>query len=100
MSSPPSLTAERHGGEVPRQRAALEGLPGVGRKTANVVLRLAERADDAHDRDVTSALGAWRDGYITIRGTWCEVINAELLETLNARLADVNRQAALNREPR
>jgi endonuclease-3 len=30
-----------HGGEVPRQRAALERLPGVGRKTANVVLNTA-----------------------------------------------------------
>jgi endonuclease-3 len=29
---------ERHAGEVPRQREALEALPGVGRKTANVVL--------------------------------------------------------------
>jgi len=29
---------ERHGGEVPRERDALEALPGVGRKTANVVL--------------------------------------------------------------
>ena len=29
---------EKHGGEVPRERAALEALPGVGRKTANVVL--------------------------------------------------------------
>ena len=32
---------ERHGGEVPRTRAALESLPGVGRKTANVVLNTA-----------------------------------------------------------
>jgi endonuclease-3 len=30
-----------HGGEVPRARAALEALPGVGRKTANVVLNTA-----------------------------------------------------------
>ena len=29
---------EKHGGAVPRERAALEALPGVGRKTANVVL--------------------------------------------------------------
>ena len=29
---------EKHSGEVPRERAALEALPGVGRKTANVVL--------------------------------------------------------------
>jgi endonuclease III len=32
---------EEHGGEVPRDRAALEALPGVGRKTANVVLNVA-----------------------------------------------------------
>ncbi len=32
---------ERHGGRVPRERAALEALPGVGRKTANVVLNTA-----------------------------------------------------------
>ncbi len=32
---------ERHGGEVPRNRADLEALPGVGRKTANVVLNTA-----------------------------------------------------------
>jgi endonuclease-3 len=32
---------ERHGGEVPRNREALEALPGVGRKTANVVLNVA-----------------------------------------------------------
>ena len=33
-----ALLLERHGGEVPHDRAALEALPGVGRKTANVVL--------------------------------------------------------------
>ena len=32
---------EQHSGEVPRERAALEGLAGVGRKTANVVLNIA-----------------------------------------------------------
>jgi endonuclease-3 len=32
---------EQHNGEVPRTRAALEALPGVGRKTANVVLNTA-----------------------------------------------------------
>ena len=35
------LLLERHGGEVPAQREALEALPGVGRKTANVVLNTA-----------------------------------------------------------
>jgi len=35
------LLIERHGGTVPHDRAALEALPGVGRKTANVVLNVA-----------------------------------------------------------
>ena len=35
------LLLERHGGDVPHDRAALESLPGVGRKTANVVLNIA-----------------------------------------------------------
>ena len=35
------LLIERHGGEVPNTREALEALPGVGRKTANVVLNVA-----------------------------------------------------------
>jgi endonuclease-3 len=35
------LLIERHGGQVPRSREELEALPGVGRKTANVVLNVA-----------------------------------------------------------
>ena len=35
------LLVDLHGGEVPRTREALEALPGVGRKTANVVLNVA-----------------------------------------------------------
>lgn len=35
------LLVEQHGGKVPDQRAALEALPGVGRKTANVILNTA-----------------------------------------------------------
>jgi endonuclease-3 len=35
------ILVEQHGGEVPRSRDALEALPGVGRKTANVVLNTA-----------------------------------------------------------
>jgi endonuclease-3 len=35
------ILVERHGGVVPRDRDALEALPGVGRKTANVVLNVA-----------------------------------------------------------
>ena len=35
------ILVEQHGGRVPRTREALEALPGVGRKTANVVLNVA-----------------------------------------------------------
>ncbi len=35
------ILVDRHGGEVPEDRVALEALPGVGRKTANVVLNVA-----------------------------------------------------------
>jgi len=35
------ILVDQHGGQVPRTRAALEVLPGVGRKTANVVLNVA-----------------------------------------------------------
>jgi len=36
-----AILLDRHGREVPRDREALEALPGVGRKTANVVLNIA-----------------------------------------------------------
>lgn len=52
---------EQHGGEVPRERAALEALPGVGRKTANVVLNTAfgepTMAVDTHIFRVANRLG-------------------------------------------
>ena len=53
---------ERHGGEVPRTMAELVALPGVGRKTANVVLGNAFGVDegivvDTHVRRVSSRLG-------------------------------------------
>ncbi|MDX2221297.1 MAG: endonuclease III [Rhodospirillaceae bacterium] len=35
------ILVERHGGQVPQDREALQALPGVGRKTANVVLNVA-----------------------------------------------------------
>ena len=35
------MLVNQHGGEVPHDRASLEALPGVGRKTANVILNTA-----------------------------------------------------------
>jgi endonuclease-3 len=55
------LLLERHGGEVPRDRESLEALPGVGRKTANVVLNTAfgepTIAVDTHIFRVANRLG-------------------------------------------
>ena len=55
------LLLERHGGEVPANREALEGLPGVGRKTANVVLNTVFRqpvmAVDTHIFRVANRTG-------------------------------------------
>ena len=55
------LLIERHGGEVPLDRAALEALPGVGRKTASVVLNElgveAAIAVDTHVFRVAHRLG-------------------------------------------
>jgi endonuclease-3 len=55
------LLIEHHGGEVPKTREALEALPGVGRKTANVVLNTAFRqiamAVDTHIFRVSNRTG-------------------------------------------
>lgn len=52
---------ERHGGEVPADRSALEALPGVGRKTANVILNTAfghpTIAVDTHIFRVSNRIG-------------------------------------------
>lgn len=61
-------------------------------ETTTVIVRLAESAQDWHHRDVLPALGHWCEGYITIRGTWCEPIDRSLLGRLNARLVEVHRE--------
>ncbi len=58
------LLVERHGGDVPADRDALQALPGVGRKTANVVLNTAfgqeTIAVDTHIFRVSNRLGLAR----------------------------------------
>jgi endonuclease-3 len=55
---------ERHGGEVPGERVALEALPGVGRKTASIILNMvfgkAEIAVDTHIFRVANRTGLAR----------------------------------------
>ncbi len=58
------ILVQQHGGEVPRQRTALEALPGVGRKTANVILNTAfgepTIAVDTHIFRVANRIGLTR----------------------------------------
>lgn len=61
-------------------------------EVATVIVRLAERAVDYKHRDVKAALGHWCEGYVTLRGTWCEPIDNDQLLQLNRRLVAAQRE--------
>lgn len=68
------------------------GLSGEGAESRNIVVRLAERATEWHHGDLDRRLGQWCDGYITITGTWCEPIDADVVGAMNHDLADLKRK--------
>lgn len=78
----------------------LPKLKGREPETSNVVIRLAESAGEWKHREVRPALGHWCEGYITLRGSWCEPLTREVLQRLNHRLMEVQRQrrAAMQQE--
>jgi len=70
-------------------------LPGESQhqaKSVNLIARLSQRESDWQEREVKPALGNWSEGYITIRGTWCEPIHGDVIRRLNRRLAEVTRE--------
>lgn len=72
-----------------------QGPAGIGpeeSEASSIVVRLAERAEDWKKVEINRRLGLWCDGYITIRGAWCEPISPTLMERLNKRLAEVHRE--------
>jgi endonuclease-3 len=75
------ILVERHGGEVPRTREELQALPGVGRKTANVVLNVAfgapTMAVDTHIFRVSNRTGL-------APGKTPEAVEMKLLERVPA----------------
>jgi hypothetical protein len=72
---------------------ALSGaLPGSS--TVDLVARLSQRAPEWSEREVKLALGRWSESYVTIRGTWCEPLNGELIRRLNRRLREVTEKRA------
>jgi hypothetical protein len=70
----------------------LPKLKGQEPQTQNVIIRLAESATDWKHRDVRPSIGHWCEGYITLRGSWCEPITPALMKRLNHRLAEIHRQ--------
>jgi hypothetical protein len=70
----------------------LPNLRGREPETQNVVVRLAESATEWKHRDVRPALGQWCEGYITLRGSWCEPITRDVMQRLNRRLAELQRE--------
>jgi hypothetical protein len=70
-------------------------LPGVSQQpqTVNLVARLSQRHTEWAQQTVKPALGNWAEGYVTIRGSWCEPLNGEIIRTLNRRLKEVKENA-------
>lgn len=60
-------------------------------QTANLVLRIAERAAEWQQVEVEPRLAQWCGGYVTIRGAHCEPITVELVRGLNQRLTERRR---------
>lgn len=69
----------------------ISGRWGLRSRAVSVVIRLAERAAEHHNRSVLPRLGTWSDGYITIRGSWCEPVSPALVASLNKRLTEAQR---------
>jgi hypothetical protein len=67
-------------------------LPAVGGQqpeSVNLVARLSQKAPEWSHVDVKPALGRWCDGYVTIRGTWCEPLTGDVIRRLNRRLREL-----------
>jgi hypothetical protein len=67
-------------------------LPGprlAHQESVNLVARLSQQQAEWAHQPVKPALGHWCDGYVTIRGTWCEPLGPEVIRRLNRRLKEV-----------
>lgn len=74
-------------------------VPGHKIESKNVVVRLAERHKQWHQREIRRSFGHWQDGYIILNGTWCEPITVDLVKSLNLRLVETQRAIRKNDEP-
>lgn len=70
-------------------------IPGTiedSQETVNLVARISQKAEDWQRLEVKPALGKWCEGYVSIRGTWCEPLTNEVIRRLNRRLGEVSRE--------
>ena len=58
-------------------------------QAVNIIARLARRHTEWAELSVKPALGIWSDSYVTIRGSWCEPLDGEVIRRLNRRLKEV-----------
>lgn len=98
------LLLEHHGGEVPASRAALEALPGVGRKTANVVLNTAfgqpTIAVDTHIFRISNRIGlAPGKTVLAVESKLMKVVPTEFLQDAHHWLILHGRYVCRARKP-
>lgn len=72
--------------------AYIPGTPEDSQETVNLVARMSQRFPEWQRVDVKPALGQWCEGYVSIRGTWCEPLSNEVVRRLNRRLNEVSRE--------
>jgi hypothetical protein len=77
--------------------AILAGRTPGKHEAVNLVARLSQREANWARREVKPALGSWCDGYVTVRGTWCEPLDGNVIRRLNHRLKEVKSTAESTR---
>lgn len=61
-------------------------------ESVNLVARLSQKHPEWAHMPVKPALGHWCESYVTIRGTWCEPLDSEVIRRLNRRLRELHDQ--------
>jgi hypothetical protein len=74
--------------------ALLPGNQYARTATTTVVVRLRERAEAWASGEFHPLLAAWCDGYITLRGTWCEPLNVDVVNRMNRLLHEAAQREA------
>jgi endonuclease-3 len=99
------ILLEQHGGEVPSSREALEALPGVGRKTANVVLNIAfgqpTMAVDTHIFRIGNRMGmAPGKDVLAVEAKLLKVVPEEFMQHAHHWLILHGRYTCIARKPK